>query len=373
MNQSLQKFQPLNAALYQAIADSSSRACAVFGSTQAGQGNVAVALQVAESIAELRELFDKPEVRQRIVALQDSSIGFRTDRDPKVMNKKSQVPNEPYPWEVVRDFGIETSLRGLQLVGNHVNILAGRCYVTKEGFEYLVKRVPGLTDWRPVIGIPKGGTGGAFVDCTATWKLNGVVDEAKATIPVKTDEYSSVEQTIGKATRKFLKRCYEQMSGMTTPEGDVGDAYEAPAPASAPTAPKFSKEDDQIPGAEVLVTTPKVEPKAAPKLPTAPTIAAPIVLEKIATPASERTPEELKEVSEIVGMMRKNFGRTVPPIREKDLCVTIADIAGFSNPETAGPDLIAYAHRFTMPEVRGWIRSWGTLEKLHTQRVTAAR
>ena len=199
------------------LAEISESACAAF-SAASGGGNVAAALDVAASIESLRTMFDVPEIRQRIVALQDTPIGFRTDKDPRQTNKKTGQKNEPYHWEIVRDCVIEGTLRGLQLVGNQINIISYRCYVTKEGFEFLVKRLPNITNFKPAVGVPKSLNGGALIECKATWKNNGVDQSLEVTIPVKGDDYSGADQLIGKATRKFLKRCHEMMTGVSTPE-----------------------------------------------------------------------------------------------------------------------------------------------------------
>jgi hypothetical protein len=221
-----------------ALSDASSTAVVAFSSA-AGGGNVSAALDVAASIEDLKGLFDKPEIKQRIVALQDTPLGFRTDKDPRQTNKKTGQKNEPYFWEVVRDCAIEATLRGLQLVGNQFNIISYRTYVTKEGFEFLIKRLKNVTDFRPVVGVPKTLSGGALIECEATWNIGNHPQSLKVVIPVKSDDYSGADQLIGKATRKFLKRCYEMMSGVPTPEGDAGDS--GPAIPDAPTFKRLEK------------------------------------------------------------------------------------------------------------------------------------
>ena len=62
------------------------------------------------------------------------------------------------------------------------------------------------------------------MECRATWKLNGSPAGLEVVIPVKTGDYSGADQIIGKATRKFLKRCYEMMCGASVPEGEAGES-----------------------------------------------------------------------------------------------------------------------------------------------------
>jgi hypothetical protein len=251
-----------------ALSEVSVRATAAFGQANTGDQNVLTALDVAESVDQLRHLLDTPEVMARIEALQDTSIGFRTDSDPKVWNKKKGAFNPRYEWPVVRDCALEAALRGLQWVGNQFNIITGRMYCTKEGFEYLIKRCKAVTEFRPVIQVPRIANGGAIVECSATWKMSGQPVTFASTIPVKMDEYSGADQIIGKATRKFLKRCYEQMSGISVPEAEAEEGAPRMEGAAEATSPRFlgttkaagrttAPDDDQIPGAEVPPSTAK--------------------------------------------------------------------------------------------------------------------
>jgi hypothetical protein len=212
--------------------------------------SIMAALDMAAAVNDLRALFDRPEIKARILALQDTPLGFRTDCDPKVKRRKknqqtgvwSEVTNTPYAYEVVREAAIEALLRRLQLVGNQFNIIAGRFYCTKEGFEALIRQLASVTNFRPVIGVPQSKSGGVIIDCSATWTQNSETQSLAASIPVKADDYSGADQSIGKATRKFLRRCYECMTGNSMPEGDASEleSSSAPQPAAlvgAPAAP----------------------------------------------------------------------------------------------------------------------------------------
>jgi hypothetical protein len=226
--------------------------------------SIMAALDMAAAINDLRTLFDRPEIKARILALQDTPLGFRTDCDPKVKRKKknqqtgqwSEVTNTPYAYEVVREAAIEALLRRLQLVGNQFNIIAGRFYCTKEGFEALIRQLASVTNFRPVIGVPQNKSGGVIIDCSATWTQNSETQSLAASIPVKADDYSGADQSIGKATRKFLKRCYECMTGNSMPEGDASEleSSSAPQPAAlvgAPAAPSA-----ELPPAITAAATP---------------------------------------------------------------------------------------------------------------------
>lgn len=196
------------------------------------------ALEVAESIEELKRYLDQDSIRVRISGLMNTSLGFRTDKDPKVsrFNRKTGKYESatPYEYEVVKDVVIEALLRGLQLVGNQFNIISGRFYCTKEGFEYLIRKLDYIADFRPVIGIPAQKTGGVVIDCTATWMQNKQQRTYDASIPIKSDEYSSSDQLIGKAQRKFYKRVFEVMTGNSMPDGEIDVATVSAAPAVVP-------------------------------------------------------------------------------------------------------------------------------------------
>lgn len=249
-----------------AIQKANEAAMAAFGS--GSSGNIIAALQVAESMENLRRLFDEPAIEARITALQDTAIGFRTDRDPKQRNRKTNQPNEPYPYDVVKDCAIEAGLRGLQLVGNQWNIISGRTYCTKEGFEFLIKGLKHVTDFKVNLGVPANKPGGVIIECEGSWNNDGKPQSLKSSIPVKSDDYSSADQLLGKATRKFLKRCYEMMTGNTMPEGEAGEEGQieaAPQRQQIPQkAPKFTAPDPAPAPAPAPAQAPAPAPQAAP-------------------------------------------------------------------------------------------------------------
>ena len=258
-----------------AIQQANEAAMAAFGA--GSSGNIIAALKVAESMESLRLLFDDPAIRTRIEALQDTAIGFRTDRDPKTKNRKTGEPNKPYDYEVVKDCAIEAGLRGLQLVGNQWNIVSGRTYCTKEGFEFLIRGLKHVTDFKVNLGVPANKPGGVIIECEGSWNNAGQPQSLKSSIPVKSDDYSSADQLLGKATRKFLKRCYEQMTGNIMPEGEAGEEGQieaAPQRAQIPAkAPKFTPPDPTP--TQAPAPAPTNASGAAPSTPPPPTDPAP--------------------------------------------------------------------------------------------------
>jgi acetylornithine deacetylase/succinyl-diaminopimelate desuccinylase-like protein len=171
------------------------------------------AIVTAQAFDSLRSALDDKTMAS-IMKLQGSSLGFRTDKDG----------DKGYPVAVVRDCLIEAVLRGVQPVGNHFNIIAGRCYITKEGFAYLLKKLPGFSDFRTMYGIPKSLTGGAIVACEASWKFNGIPDRLECEIPIKVNAGMGSDAILGKAARKLMARVYAQVTGSEMTDGDASEA-----------------------------------------------------------------------------------------------------------------------------------------------------
>lgn len=145
----------------------------------------------------------------RLRSLAGRQLGFKCDKE--------------YPENVIVECATEAILRGVNLTGNEFNILAGRCYVTKEGYQRLVRELDGLTDLILLPGVPKMADGGAVVPMTATWKLNGVPAKREQAIPVRLNNGMGVDGAIGKATRKMLAQVHAQVTGSEQSANDVMD------------------------------------------------------------------------------------------------------------------------------------------------------
>lgn len=181
--------------------------------TATSGGNLAGALEAATAMQQVREAFDT-DIMAMVKPLMNTPLGFLTDRPPG-------GKNPPYPDDVIRDCCIEGALKGVQLIGNQINIIAGRCYIAKAGWEYLIKsRVKGLKWWKPEFGVPKTLQHGAIVSCKCSWNINGQKGSLSADVPVKTDSFTGVDGIIGKAARKFYKRVYEAMTGILISDPD---------------------------------------------------------------------------------------------------------------------------------------------------------
>lgn len=216
-------------------------------------GSMAAELQVAQAMADLRAMLT-PEVMQPIMALMDTDLGFRTDRDPRQKDRNNN-PNTPYPVDVVKDVVIEAKLRGFHTIGNEFNIISGRFYAAKSGFRRKLtdgKSFPALANFKDSYDVPRNvAEKGAIVKCRAEWTLNGKRDSVECEFAIKVNAYMGADAILGKAERKLCKRVHDLISGVHTPDAEVGEVDDQPEnttrrtvaapvivdPAPAPTAP----------------------------------------------------------------------------------------------------------------------------------------
>ena len=171
---------------------------------------MARSIAMARGLGQLRGLI-KGAILDDICHLAGTPLGFKTDKDGK---------GEKYSKEVIRDCAIEGMLRGAQLVGNQINIIAGRCYLTKEFFEHQLARL--VQNLRVTEGVPQTYPSGALVPMHATWIYQGKPDridcvkgegEQDTRICVKVNAGMGADAILGKAYRKLYKRIYVRVTG----------------------------------------------------------------------------------------------------------------------------------------------------------------
>lgn len=184
---------------------------------------------MAAGMQKLRSLITD-EMMPDVMALQGSSLGFRTDKDT----------DGGYPLATVKEVAIEATLRGLRLVGNEVNIIAGRCYAAKDGLKRLVREWPGLADLKIQLLRPRTVEGQMMVPAKAAWKLDGVPHAldltGDAAIPIRVNQSSIIDAILGKAERKLYARIYDVLTG--TQQGLVEPDDAAPLAEEPPAAPE---------------------------------------------------------------------------------------------------------------------------------------
>lgn len=203
-------------------------------------GSFEAELAVAQAVSDLRAALT-PEMMSPVMALMNTDLGFRTDRDPKLTAKdKEGNPLTPYPMEVVRECLIESLLRGFHTVGNEWNIIAGRFYACKNGFRRKVVQFAGVTDFKDTYDVPRTvGDKGALVKCRATWRKDGIADSLEREFPIRVNFGMGADAILGKAQRKLLAAVHDRLLGVITPEGEAGEEIEATATPKA--SPRFAE------------------------------------------------------------------------------------------------------------------------------------
>jgi hypothetical protein len=175
---------------------------------------------IATAAGELKKLLTA-EYMKPIMDLQGNKLGFKTDKD--ISQGGGKGPG--YPEDVVKNCLIEAVLTGVQPFGNQFNIIAGNCYITKEGFGYLLANFPGLSyEIIPTLPRINGDKTSAAIIMKVKWVLNGIEKERELEIPVKMNAYMGTDAVIGKATRKARAWLFNTITGSEIPEGDAMDA-----------------------------------------------------------------------------------------------------------------------------------------------------
>jgi hypothetical protein len=166
---------------------------------------------IAQAVQELNNMLT-PEYLKPIMALQGNKLGFKTDKDS----------SGGYPEAVVKNCLIEAVLMGVQPFGNQFNIIAGNCYITKEGFGYLLSNLSGLS-YEIIPQLPRIKDQSAAVLMNIRWSINGMVKERQVDFPIKANQYMGADGVIGKATRKARAWLFNTITGSEISDGDVTD------------------------------------------------------------------------------------------------------------------------------------------------------
>ena len=183
--------------------------------------NFGAAFVAVGVVNKLREALTDEVMTQVFMPLMNTTIGFRTDRDPKRKHKNGKSPI-PYDIPVVRDAIIDAVAFGLLPTGNQMNIIAERMYPTKEGYTALLRKIG--CKYFISYAQPRISENTADVDCKIAYEYGSEKKSFSYTANVKRDSYSSIDQIKGKAERKAKKVLYEFITGV-----DLGDADEASA------------------------------------------------------------------------------------------------------------------------------------------------
>lgn len=219
-------------------------------------------LMVAQRMQQFRTLMTDDIVNE-FLPLMGSPLGFVTDRDIDSKGKG------PYDVETVRTVAIQAFMVGARMVGNEVNIIAGRFYGAKNFFERAVREFPGLENLNITTGVPVQGQNAeadkAVVAATVTYTLNGVekkheflkTEAIDARIPIRVNSGMGVDAIIGKATRKVLAKVYQTLIGYKVPDSDEDDLPPGTIETTATnTTKRRSKTEDLAAGVKGEATAP---------------------------------------------------------------------------------------------------------------------
>jgi hypothetical protein len=259
------------------IDDIAKPAMAAFDSNE----SVADEVSVAFAIRDMMELLT-PEVMLAIEALMNTSLGFKTDKDPTKWDKRNNCYQKPYGSEVVKRCFIESRLRGFHVIGNEWNILVGQFFACQQGLARRVKEKTGGTfEWSNDSPVFKGNQ--ATIKVRGWWFLNdkkftiGIEPNDPCEFSINVFERSeSYEGTtpaavVGKAYRMLLSRVFARITGRVIPAGEEGDIIDVPG-KEAPAQPRLNPVQETIPSGPR--DSEKANPPAAPEHSTASTTAA---------------------------------------------------------------------------------------------------
>lgn len=190
------------------------------------------ALMTSRMIQTLRTMLT-PEILADMMALQNSVLGFLTDRDPNQIDKKTGKPYEPYNEDVVRDALLVANVWGARPFGNEINILARRPYRTVNFFRRRVREQPGVKDLVIQVGAPEYFEQGAKarVPAVASWvqdgkparRVCGKDASGDWRISVKVNYGMGEDAVKGKAERKLLALVLADMEGRPVDDADAND------------------------------------------------------------------------------------------------------------------------------------------------------
>lgn len=193
------------------------------------------AFLIAKAAQELQQSLTS-EYMKPIMALQGNRLGFKTDRDSEAI---------AYPEAVVKHCLIEAVLTGVEPFGNQFNIIAGNCYITKEGFGHLLANMKGL-DYEIIPGLPRinAEKTGAAIVMKITWTYNGKTESRDLDLAIRMNARMGVDAVIGKATRKARKWLHDRLTGIEIADGDVTDIPHTEVKSTTKT--QVEKEQERI-------------------------------------------------------------------------------------------------------------------------------
>lgn len=185
------------------------------------------------AITKMKETLMQPEVMTMLKSLKNTPIGFKTDE--RKGNPDRRQREIVYGPEVIANAVIQGRMFGVYPVHNQMNIISFQCYVTKEGFEYILTHSQDCVEkleqhWIEDLTFLRVAQAGnqqvAYIGGTVCYQLKGgITGRKEITVPVSWGKYSSADQGFGKAKRKMLAWLYEMVTGKKVADGDIESTF----------------------------------------------------------------------------------------------------------------------------------------------------
>ena len=178
--------------------------------------DITKSLYMADAVNQLRRVMQSKEIAEVIQNLQNSSVGFKTDR----LNG--------YDVNTTVDCAIEALSMGLFLHGNEWNIIGGNCYPAQRGFERLLREYCSLNNIKryftnriPKLIEPRGKQNVYEVVYDIVWQRLG---QEKESTTLKWHLVGMThDQVIGKAKKRAYQWLYNELTNNALPIDDEGD------------------------------------------------------------------------------------------------------------------------------------------------------
>jgi hypothetical protein len=185
-------------------------------------------MQMAGALNELRSTLDNPEITKILGDLQNSALGFKTDKK-----------DTGYPAKTLIDSALQALTMGLNLHGNEWNIIAGNCYPAQAGFDRLLREHCNRsgTNRHFTFRIPKflekKGQAQSVFEVTAEvyWKTPDMMEKKKEVLQWHLVGMTH-DQVLGKAKKRAYQWLYNELTNNSLPlspldEGDIIDGGDA--------------------------------------------------------------------------------------------------------------------------------------------------
>lgn len=171
---------------------------------------------MVDATTKVREILSKPEVISKIMPLQNKPYGFLTDRK-----------QNGYGQEEVLDCLTEATMQGVSFANNEFNIIAGKCYIAKNGMRSKLNYLPianfvvKFDDYnvsRELVKVP------ATISWTDT--ETNIKHKEQLHLIFRFNKTDSPDNLFGKGKRKAYAWLFERYTGTTVDDGDASDVMD---------------------------------------------------------------------------------------------------------------------------------------------------